>query len=95
MDYVTVSLYVLAALLVGALLWMGKSLFEARAQLKLEEGRRANQDALNDANQKALTAQCETLKSEFRGLAAELLSEKQQKLADGLRCRFGEEAQAA
>ena len=94
MDYGMIGLCVIAVLLVGALLWMGKSLIAAKAQLKLEEGRRADQNALNEANQKTLDAQCGALKSEFGKLAAALLGETQQRLAkantDSVAALFGQ-----
>lgn len=80
MDYVAIGSCILAVVLLALLAWTCKALFDARAQLKLEECRRADQDALNAARQEALNAQREALRNEFGELAAKLLGERQRDL---------------
>lgn len=72
----------LSAILVVALLLMGRALMVAKTQLGLEMGRREDQNALNDARQKALDAQRDALRKEFGELAARLLSDKQRSLSE-------------
>ena len=77
-----IILCVLVLVLAVAILVLGRSLIAARTQLGLEIGRRNDQDALNEARQRALDAQRETLRNEFGELAARLLNDKQRSLTD-------------
>lgn len=79
---VLTALCVLVLVLAVAILALGKSLIAARTQLGLEIGRRNDQNVLNEARQRALESQRETLKSEFGELAARLLNDTQRSLAD-------------
>lgn len=71
----------LAVVLAVALVLACRALVSAKTRLELEIGRRGDQEVLNEARQRALDAQRETLRKEFGELAARLLDDKQRSLA--------------
>ena len=75
-------LCVLLLVLAAAVAFLGWALVAARTQLGIEAGRRDDQNALDEARQRALDAQRETLRNEFGELAARLLNDKQRSLTD-------------
>lgn len=81
MEWAMVGLCLLAAALVAALAAACWALAAAKARLGMEIARRRDQDALDEARQRALDAQCETLRREFGELAARLLNDNQRSLA--------------
>lgn len=80
-ELVLIGLCVLAVVLTVALALACRALVSAKTSLALEIGRREDQEVLNEARQRALDAQRETLRKEFGELAARLLDDKQRSLA--------------
>ena len=79
------SEYVLAffcAALIAVVLWLCRMLVAVKTELGAEVGRRRDQDALNEARERAIALQRETLRNEFGELAARLLGDKQKALSD-------------
>jgi DNA recombination protein RmuC len=80
-ELVLIGLCALAVVLAVALVLACRALVSAKTRLELEIGRRGDQEVLNEARQRALDAQRETLRKEFGELAARLLDDKQRSLA--------------
>lgn len=79
---VLAGLCALSLVLAVALILACRALVGARTHLALEEARRGDREALDEARRQALDAQRESLRNEFGELAARLLSEKQRSLAE-------------
>lgn len=78
-EYVLIAF---CAVLLVAVLWLCKTLIAVKTELGIEVGRRHDQDALNEARERAVVLQRDALRTEFGELAARLLSDRQKALSE-------------